>query len=74
MFIHVGSHCFQCAMHQILIFSLCKTAYFQMSVAQNPTGKKFSEKKEVSHGSTTFTCRVTVTTVEKKVILPTIMR
>ena len=58
-------------------FSFCETAYFQMSVAQKPAGKsctfpgkKFVEKKEVWYSSTTFTCRVCVATVDKKVILP----
>ena len=33
-------------------------------------GKKFAEKREVLYSSTTFTCRVCVATVDKKVILP----
>ena len=44
-----------------------------MPVAQKPAGKshtspgkKFAEKKEVSHSSTTFTCRVSVATIDKK--------
>ena len=35
-------------------------------------GKKFAENKEVSYTSTTFTCRVSVATIDKKVILPVI--
>ena len=36
-------------------------------------GETFAEKKEVSHSSTTFTCRVSVATIDKKkFILPVI--
>ena len=62
MFVHVSTHCFECA--KILFSSFCKTAYFGMSVTQKPAckghtspGKTFAEKK-VYHSSTTFTCRV----------------
>ena len=44
-----------------------------MSVAQKPAskshtspGKKFAEKKGVSHSSITFTCRVSMATADKK--------
>ena len=49
-------------------FSFCKTAYFWMLVAQKPAGKshsspgkKFAEKKEVWHSSTTFICGLSFT-------------
>ena len=77
MFIHVSSHYFQGA--KFRFFSLCKTANFGMSVAQKSAGKshtspskKLAEKKEISDSSTTFTCRVSVATVDKNVILPVI--
>ena len=50
-----------------------------MSVAQESArkshtspGKKFAEQKYVPDSSTTFTCRVSVVTVDKRIILPII--
>ena len=58
IFIHVSNHCFPYI--KFCFFSFCKTANFWMSIAQKPAGKshtspgkKFAEKKEVSHSSTT---------------------
>ena len=63
-----STNCFACI--KIWFFWFCKTACFRMQKAtgkgHTSPGETFAEKKEVSHSSTTFTCRVSVATIDKK--------